>query len=146
MSPEVQNRGISGPTKRTYVLQKFLKQNIKNYANYEIVFIWPWLWSNDLGTQTWPRYWKDVRVYRKWSSQLQWLTSCSLKRQTHRQTDSTGIITYPHMQMVKCIFCNYCWKCICSQIGNTPRNNTFLDFVILHWTRWIQQKLIEGKL
>ena len=26
ISPEVQNRGISGPTKRTYVLQKFLKK------------------------------------------------------------------------------------------------------------------------
>ena len=25
-SPEVQNRGISGPAKRTYVLQKFLKK------------------------------------------------------------------------------------------------------------------------
>ena len=25
MSPEVQNRGISGPTKRTHVLQKILK-------------------------------------------------------------------------------------------------------------------------
>ena len=31
-SPEVQNRGISGPTKRTHVLQKFKKKKKKKYA------------------------------------------------------------------------------------------------------------------
>ena len=29
MSPEVQNRGISGPMKRTYVLKKFYKKWVK---------------------------------------------------------------------------------------------------------------------
>ena len=28
MSPEVQNRGISGPTKRTHVIQKFILKKI----------------------------------------------------------------------------------------------------------------------
>ena len=28
MSPEVQNRGISGPTKRTYILQKIFLKNL----------------------------------------------------------------------------------------------------------------------
>ena len=54
--------------------------------NYEILVIWPWPWSNDLGTQTWPRYYKDVCVYQKWSSYLQWFKSYHLNRQTDRQT------------------------------------------------------------
>ena len=41
-SPEVRNRGISGPTKRTCVLQKFFKK--KNYA---IIFSWVFSWCQD---------------------------------------------------------------------------------------------------
>ena len=29
MSPEIQNRGISGPTKKTYVLQNFFKKDLQ---------------------------------------------------------------------------------------------------------------------
>ena len=44
-SPEVKNRGISGPTKRTYVLQKFLKKswNVMNVKRkWRVCFLMLW--------------------------------------------------------------------------------------------------------
>ena len=52
---------------------------------------WPWPWSNDLDTQTWPRYGQDVPSYQKWSFYVNWFKNYSPNRQTdtdtHRQTD-----------------------------------------------------------
>ena len=35
--PEVQNRGISGPTKITYILQKFFKKKACRFVNYLLI-------------------------------------------------------------------------------------------------------------
>ena len=38
-SPEVQNRGISGPTKRAYGLQKFFEKKKRKIIQYEALFL-----------------------------------------------------------------------------------------------------------
>ena len=50
--------------------------------NYEILVIWPWPWSNDLGTQTWPRYYKDVCVLK-----IKFLPSAVQKLSSETDTD-----------------------------------------------------------
>ena len=58
---------------------------------------WPWPWSNDLDTQTWPRYGQDVTPYQKWSFYVNWFKSYSPNTQTHRHTDTdTQTQTHRH--------------------------------------------------
>ena len=44
---------------------------------------WTWPWSNDIDTQTWPRYCQDVPSHQKWSFYANWFKSYSLNRHTH---------------------------------------------------------------
>ena len=39
MSPEVQNRGISGPTKRTDVLQQFFLKKLTKLLNFNMLAV-----------------------------------------------------------------------------------------------------------
>ena len=58
-------------------LQMTFEQTLLEYKYvFELYELWNyfhfiWVWSNDLGTQTWPRYCKDLYVYWKWSSRFQ---------------------------------------------------------------------------
>ena len=65
-------------------------QRVKKLKLVKLSFflIWPWPWSNDLDTQTWPRYDQDVPAYQKWSFYVKRFKSYSLNRQKHRQTDT----------------------------------------------------------
>ena len=49
---------------------------------------WPWPWTNDLDTQTRPRYDQDVIPYQKWSFYVNSFKSYSLKWHTDTQTDT----------------------------------------------------------
>ena len=55
-SPEVQNRGISGPTKRTYVLQKFKKKKkeflCRQFPDGSLA-LWLWLLTDNQWVQIW---------------------------------------------------------------------------------------------
>ena len=62
----------------------------KGWEKYDILFIWPWNWPNDIGTQTWPRYGQDVSACEKvpsysGSKVMVW-TDGQTDRQTDRQT------------------------------------------------------------
>ena len=67
-----------------------------------------WPWSNDLDTQTWPRYSQDVTPYQKWSFYVNSFKSYSPNRQTDRHTrthtdtdtDTTKTLLLPHTRQV----------------------------------------------
>ena len=65
---------------------------------------WPWPWSNDLDTKTWPRYGPDVTSYQKWSFYGKSFKSCSPNRQTdthtQRHTHTMKTLPLPHTQEV----------------------------------------------
>ena len=46
-------------------------------------------WSNDLGTQTWPRYGQDVTLYQRWSFYVNLFKTYSSNRQIGTHTDMT---------------------------------------------------------
>ena len=52
----------------------------------KLAFSMRWPWSNDLDTQTWPRYDQDVTPYQIFSFYVNWFKSYSLNRQTDTHT------------------------------------------------------------
>ena len=62
---------------------------------------WPWPWSNDLDTQTWPRYCQDVPPHQNWSFYVDWFKSYS----PNRQTDTTKPLPLPHTREVNIFHC-----------------------------------------
>ena len=63
------------------------------------LFIWPWPWCNDLGTQTWTRYCKDLSTENEIPS-LNGSKGFTARTDTDTRADSTEIIMYPRKLMV----------------------------------------------
>ena len=70
------------------------KLNWYSGSKVSISMRWPWPWSNDLDTQTWPRYGQDVTPYQKRSFYVNCFKSYSLNGHTH--TDTMKTLPLPH--------------------------------------------------
>ena len=95
MLPEVQNRGTSGPTKRTHVLQKVLKKSVNRLLHG--IFMWKTLLEDFCGRLVLNIYvedWWNNHVEDSWMWKTQIECSCGrLPWKTHTE-DSNGILLW----------------------------------------------------
>jgi len=40
---------------------------VRSYSRLTFLLLWPWPWTDDLDTRSWPTYSEDVPVYQKWN-------------------------------------------------------------------------------